>query len=411
MAGYDFLCGLKVLEVAQLGPSSLGGYLADMGADVIKIEGSDGDPVRHAGSPAVGAADGVGLLHLRWNRGKKSVGVNLDSEAGRRVFMRLVATCDVVIEGMRAGFLERLGLGFDALRASNRKLVCCSLSGLGSTGPYRTLGSHAPAFDAFGALSSTNLYALTTTARAAADWAPIGMHAMGLNAALGTLAAVIRARTTGEGAIVEVTGAESAAHWLPDGVDRALNAERLHPRPGFSHEDGRMIGWPRLHAYETSDGRRIFFQATKPKFWERFCGAVERPDLMLVHECVPHAASADEFIFRELVKLFLTRSASEWVQLFLAKSIPGGPANTIESLATDEHFLARDNVYEVAGPDGGALRLTATPVKTPKQRFAPELAPAQWQHTEQVLKDRLGLGNEELLGLLTQGAIYSSGPR
>ncbi|GFE82078.1 CoA transferase [Steroidobacter agaridevorans] len=398
MAGYDFLRGLRVLEVAQLGPSSLGGYLADMGAEVIKIEGADGDPVRHTGSPAIGAPDGVGLLHLRWNRGKKSVGVNLASEQGRHVFRRLAATCDVVIEGMRAGFLERLGLGFDTLRADNRKLVFCSLSGLGSTGPYRTLGSHAPAFDAFAALSSTNLYALTSAERANADWAPIGMNAMGLNAALGTLAAIIRARATGEGAMIEVTGAESAAHWLPDGVDRALNAGQSHERPGFAHEDGRMIGWPRLHAYETSDGRQIFFQATRPKFWERFCQAVERVDLL---------AATDELIFRELTTIFRTRAAGEWMALFLSKGIAGGPVNTVESLATDPHFLARDNVYEVRGSDGNVLRLATTPVKTSGQRFAPELAPEQWQHTQQVLAATLALDAEEMRGLLSQGAIYS----
>ncbi|MFC4313846.1 CaiB/BaiF CoA transferase family protein [Steroidobacter flavus] len=402
MAGYDFLRGLKVLEVAQLGPSSLGGYLADMGAEVIKIEGADGDPVRHTGSPAVSAPDGVGFLHLRWNRGKKSVGVNLDSEQGRVVFRRLAAKSDVVIEGMRAGYLERLGLGFETLRADNRKLVFCSLSGLGSTGPYHTLGSHAPAFDAFAALSATNLYALTSAQRAKADWAPIGMNAMGLNAALGTLAAVIRARATGEGASIEVTGAESAAHWLPDGVDRALNTGQLHQRPGFLHEDGKMIGWPRLHAYETSDGRQIFFQATRPKFWERFCRAVERTDLQTVD---------DELIFRELTAIFRTRRASEWMELFLSKGIAGGPVNTVESLATDPHFLARENVYEVRGPDGKPLRLAATPVKTPGQSFAPALAPGQWQHTQQVLTDVLGLGANEMRDLLDQGAIYSHAAR
>jgi crotonobetainyl-CoA:carnitine CoA-transferase CaiB-like acyl-CoA transferase len=98
------------------------------------------------------------------------------------------------------------------------------------------------------------------------------------------------------------------------------------------------------------------------------------------------------------------------MKLFLAKGIPGGPVNTLESLATDEHFLARDNVYEVSGLDGGALRLTTTAVKTPGQRFAPALAPKQWQHTEQVLRDA-GLGVDEMRSLLTQGAIYRDEPR
>ena len=141
---------------------------------------------------------------------------------------------------MRAGVLDRLGLGYDVLRARNPRLVFCSISGLGTWGPYHELGSHGPSFDAFGGLSSVNPYNLTADEQRALQSVPVGMHAMGLHAALGTLAAYIRAQRTGEGAVIEVAAADSAAHWRPDGVDTVLNADLVHERPGFKNSHGRM---------------------------------------------------------------------------------------------------------------------------------------------------------------------------
>jgi crotonobetainyl-CoA:carnitine CoA-transferase CaiB-like acyl-CoA transferase len=176
--------------------------------------------------------------------------------------------------------LDRLGLGYDVLRAKNPRLVFCSISGLGTWGPYHELGSHGPSFDAFGGLSSINPYNLTADEQRDLQSVPVGMHAMGLHAALGTLAAYIRARRTGEGAVIEVAAADSSAHWRPDGVDTVLNADLVHERPGFKNSHGRMAGWPRLQRYDTRDGRGVFFQALSPKFWVRFCEAVSRPDLL-----------------------------------------------------------------------------------------------------------------------------------
>ncbi|KWR87840.1 CaiB/BaiF CoA transferase family protein [Cupriavidus sp. IDO] len=406
MSGYDFLNGVRVLEVAHLGPSSLGGYLADMGAEVIKIEGVDGDPVRHSSSPAIGSPDGVSFLHLRWNRGKKSVGLSLKSPGGAELFRKLAAKSDVVIEGMRAGVLDRLGLGYEDLRAVAPHLVFCSLSGLGRDGPYHTLGSHGPSFDAFGALSSTNPHSLTAAERETSNFAPVGMHAMGLNAALGTLAAVLRAKRTGHGALIEVTGAESAAHWLPEGVNTVLNEGVLHERPGFYNSAGRMALWSRLCAYETRDGQKLFFQGMYEKFWQRFCALVDRHDLQARYESGKDPADVDEEIHGELAKIFLTRDFDDWMQCFLEHDIPGGPANSPRTLASDPHFLARHNTYEMEHPGIGTLTLTGTPVKTPGQPFAPSAAPAQWEHTDDVLGNLLGIGADEVERLRQANTVF-----
>lgn len=407
MSGYNFLEGVRVIEVAQLGPSSLGGYLADMGADVIKVEGRDGDPVRYSGTPAIGGPDGPGLLHLRWNRGKRSLGLNLKSDEGKALFLQLVEKADIVIEGMRAGVLERLGLGYAALREVNPRIVFCSISGLGSTGPYSELGSHGPSFDAFGGLSALNPYALSPQERKLTDWAPIGMHAMGLNAALGTLAALNRAQRSGQSAYIEVTGAESAAHWLPEGINSVLNAEQLHAREGFLNSREKMAGWPRLCAYATRDGKKVFFQGLFPKFWARFCDVLDRPDLAALYSQTPDSGEADERAYVELVNIFAARDFEEWMTIFVEHDIPGGPANSPQSLASDPHFLARENVYEVDQPGVGKLRLGSTPVKTSGQTFAPAPAPDKWQHSAEILRDLLELDEREIQRLGAADAVYT----
>lgn len=389
MSGYDFLKGVRVLEVAALGPSSLGGYLADMGADVVKVEDAVGDGVRYAGNPAMGSPNGESLLHLRWNRGKRSIQLDLKSDTGRATFLELTAKAEIVIEGMRAGILDRLGLGFEALKAVNPAIVFCSISGLGRYGPYAEMGSHGPSFDAFGALSSINPYALTRQERVNSAATPVGMHAMGLYAAIGTLSALTRARATGEGALVEVAAADCAAHWLPDVVDAALNPDQCFDRPGFLGGRGKQAHWPRLCRYECGDGRGIFFQALSPKFWDQFCAVVERPDLAALYADGRDVNEADEDVHGELVTLFATRPFAEWMDLFGQHDVPAGAANSRETLVTDPHFLARHNVYAVDLPGAGELRLSGTPIKTPDQDFAPALAPTAGRDQDAVMDDWL----------------------
>lgn len=389
MSGYDLLGTVRVLEVAAHGPSSLGGYLADMGADVVKIETGTGDGLRHQGTPAMGSSDGPSLLHLRWNRGKRSIVLDLKSAEGRDQFLALTAKADIVIEGMRAGVMDRLGLGYADLSAIRPALVFCSLSGMGSYGPYAEMGSHAPSFDTFAGLLDTNPYAMTAAEREAAHVNPIGMHAMGLYAAVGTLAALVKARASGIGARLEIAASDCAANWLPDAVDAQLNPEASFERTGFYGERRRQAGWARLWIYACADDHKLFLQAIMPKFWTRFCAAVERPDLAQAYASGEEVNAVDEHVHTELCRLFQTRSFAEWLDLCAQHDVPAGPAHTRGTMIEDPHFLARDNLYEAVLPDGTALRLTGTPIKVDGQRFAPSLAPQCDQHAEEILRDWL----------------------
>tara|TARA_R110000772_G_scaffold115174_1_gene219920 strand:- start:596 stop:1519 length:924 start_codon:yes stop_codon:yes gene_type:complete len=306
---------------------------------------------------------------------------------------------------MRAGILDRLGFDFESLKSINPKIVFCSVSGLGRYGPYAKMGSHGPSFDAFAALTSVNPYALTKEERIESGITPVGMHAMGLFAALGALSAVIRAKATGEGALIEVAAAECAAHWMPDIIDAELNKDICFDRPGFLGGNGKQANWSRLCRYECGDGRGMLFQALSPKFWDRFCKAVDRPDLGKIYDEDRDVNDIDEDVHEALCTLFLKRNFSDWMQLFAEHDVPAGPANSRETLVTDPHFLARDNVYDVDLPGTGTIHLTTTPVKTPDQKFSPTLAPEAGEMTESILKDWLDLDAGTIEKLRKQGAL------
>jgi crotonobetainyl-CoA:carnitine CoA-transferase CaiB-like acyl-CoA transferase len=404
MAGYDFLRGVTVIEAAWLGPDALGGFLADMGATVLKIEEpSHGDLVRHTGTCAVGHENGPGFMHLRWNRGKKSVALDLRTAKGIQIFKQLAQQADVVIDGMRGGTLARMGLGYDVLKAQNPKLVFCSLSGLGLTGPYAGQGSNAPSYDLFAGLTTPPPGAPISKYQGPQP-AHTGMVAMGLYAAVGVLAAIVRAQRTGAGGVIEVAAADTAAHWLPDVLEPILNKETSFQRPGWLDKGGRMAKWSRLDNYAARDGKLFYIQLYYEKFWLRFVDAVGRPDLQTLYDELP-AEDVDEALAAALTALFRTRTYEEWISLFSREQIPFMPVNTFEDLTRDPHFLARDNLYTVQDPNGVPLKLTSTPIKTPLQQFLPDLAPELGEDTEDVLREVLRLSSEEIKALQSEGVI------
>lgn len=370
---FDFLAGLLVLEVAHFGPDALGGRLADLGARVIKVEDAEGgDPVRRGGALAVGDENGYSYLHLRWNRGKESIVIDLASAAGRNEFLALTRQADVVIEGMRAGILERLGLGYDILTTANPSIVFCSVSGMGETGPYAALASHGPSFDSFAGLALPR--GDESTRHSGNEPPAIGMYAYGLEAAFAVVSAVLRARRTGEGAAIEVAAAESAAHWLPEAVDPLLNADLTETRPGFLDSSGRMRFWARLENYRCRDGKLVLLMAYTPKSWEEFLGTIGRPELAAIYEGNPNGTE-DHEVHGALCDVFASRTRAEWMELFRPANIAVMPVNSFADLIEDPHFNARPNVYEVELPDGRPLKLTSTAIRVRGQDFAAALAP------------------------------------
>lgn len=390
MTGYSLLSGVRVLEVAQLAPSSVGGHLADLGAEVIKVEsGPVGDGVRVGGAMAVGTSTGPAFMHLRWNRGKRSVHLDLRSEAGRQAFLDLARESDVVVEGTRSGYLEWLGIGPDVLAELKPELVFCAISGLGTDGPYRRLGSGGPVWDAYAGLRRVELPEADRppSVGMAGSTAPtIAMYAVGAYGAMAVLAALHDARRTGVGKRVEVAGVDVAASWIPDEGDVALNRDRVVLREGWL-PDERLPDWPRLEAYRTRDGEAMMFGAHVEKFWAGFCRAVGREDLLEVdlHTVDERSLERSEHVWRELRTVFAERTRAEWVRLFLEHDIAGGPVHTVDDLVVDPHFEARATTYTLDSERDGPIRLMASPVRVRGQEFAPAQAPDLGADTDEVL--------------------------
>ena len=392
---YTLLRGVRVVELALLAPDLLGMHLADLGADVIKIEQPPGgDYLREIGLRKLG---GLNPMHLRWNRGKKSVAIDLKRAAGQRLLHRLVAGADVFIDGLRPGAAARCAADYETLRVLNPALVYCSLSGAGTAGPYAALATHGVAYDAFAGLAPPLTHA--DGSPRIPSYTPVGMLAAPLYAAVAVCAALARARASGAGCHVEVAELDVAASWQAEHIDAALN--------GAGGDPPDMAAAVRYQYYRTADDRVILFQASERKFWRAFCAAVGRPELFEAKPGAPAGdhARGDEALRAALAAIFRTRTRAEWVRFFIEHDIPGGPVNATSELPEDPHFRARELLFEQDHPVAGRARLFGTPMKIAGERFAASPAPAPGEHTAEVLSTLLGLSPPEIQALRADGVV------
>jgi crotonobetainyl-CoA:carnitine CoA-transferase CaiB-like acyl-CoA transferase len=322
--------------------------LADLGADVIKVEApGTGDYIRQMAFPII---DGISLLHWHINRGKRSITIDLRTEAGVATYLELVRVSDVVIEAMRPGALARRGLTFERMAAVNPRLVFCTISGYGATGPYRDMPSHGIAYDAWAG-----------AARPAFDergqptipsYTTIGINAGPLYAALGILAGVLRARETGRGCQLEVAQSDAAAAFNWNGIEGNKAYERPEDEVTGNDGDGKGARRPvgddsmkeavRYQYYRSADGI-VLFMASERAFWKNFCEGVGRPDLFEQH---PGARVADHArgnlpLRRTLAEIFAGRTTAEWVDFGRRVNTPICPVNTVKTIMEDPHFRHR----------------------------------------------------------------------
>src|SRR2546423_2443210 len=206
MASRPPLAGVRIIESSMLGPGAITTHLADLGAEVIKVESPQGDYIREMTWPIV---EGVSLMHLHISRGKRSIVLDLRTEEGVAAYLDLVRGADAVVEAMRPGGLERRGLGYDRLREVNPRIVFVTVSGYGMTGPYRDMPSHGIAYDVWAGLVEPKVDDNGFVYMP--EHPSIGIHAGPLFGALGLLAGVVRARETGEGCQLEIAQSDAAA--------------------------------------------------------------------------------------------------------------------------------------------------------------------------------------------------------
>ncbi|MFO1281273.1 MAG: CaiB/BaiF CoA-transferase family protein [Burkholderiales bacterium] len=383
------LAGVRVLDLSRLLPGPVCTlHLADLGADVVKVEDTrDGDYARSLGAPP----GRVSAFFRMVNRNKRSVALDLKDARGREAFLTLARGADVIVESFRPGVVASLGIGYDDIRAVRPSIVYASLSGYGQTGPRAKAAGHDIDYLAYaGVLDQTGARGGPP---AIANLQIADLLGGALTTAVAILAAIVGARATGRGRHVDIAMADGAlAHNI-----FALHALEQWGATLPRGEDLLTGGVPCYGVYPTRDGRWLAVGALEPKFWRAVCEVVERPDL------VPGGlATGDEGarVRRELEGLFATRPLSEWLAAFAGVDACVAPVATLAEALDDPQFLARGMVVTAA--DGA--RSFAPPWAISAHPFSVERpAPAQGEHTREVLEEA-GLSGAAIGALLESGA-------
>lgn len=398
------LDGIRILDLTQLLPGPYGSQLlADMGAEVIKVEPPDGEPARMAQHWPGWA----GYVFSAVNDGKKSMTLDLKSDRGQAVFYDLVADADVVFEQFRPGVVDRLGVSYEHLSEYNEELIYCSLSGYGQEGPYADRAGHD--------LNYVSLGGLADMTRDAPDDSPtppgypVADMTAGVMAATSILGSLLSRELGGGGEYIDL--AMTDAVLSIGSVELAMADAGESPRPGETPIAG---GLPWYGIYETSDGRHVALAALEPRFWEAFCETIDRSDLVEYHMTMDEADR--EWLRAELADIFAGKSRAEWDDLLGdVDDAVYSPVNTPTEALEDPHVQARD----LLTPTGEGHRRVRFPARTdaapvdgepdPTSRSSsagerPSGCPALGEHTAAILAEA-DVPAEELEGLREDGIV------
>ena len=403
------LAGLRIIEVSALGPAAITMPLVDLGAEVIKVEPRAGDYIREMTWPIV---EGVSLMHLHINRGKRSIVLDLRTDEDVATFKELAAAADVVVEAGRPGGLALRGVGYEDLQLVNPTIVFCTISGYGMTGPYQNLPAHGVAFDTWAGIVTPQVNEEGFTYLP--EHASIGIHAGPLFGALGILAAVLRARETGAGSFLEIAQSDAAAamDWYRSETWRAYERPESEVTGNKADDYERrapgtagMIEGVRYQVYEAADGRHVLFMASEQSLWRNFCDAVDRNDLF---ERWPGSKYADHArgnteLRTELRDIFRTRTAAEWIDFGTEKNFPVAPVNSPKTIAEDPQF--RDRFHWFPTEALGCEQLPSPLRFVGEETVVPTKAPTVGQHTDEVLHDVLGWDDERIAASRARGGL------
>ena len=389
------LSDITVLDLTRLLPGPYGTQLlADLGADVVKIEDPDiGDYARFV-EPM--APSDQGAVFTAINRGKRSVTLDLKHERGTEVFYRLVEDADVVFEQFRPGVADRLSVGYDAVSEVNPDIVYCSLSGYGQSGPYRDRVGHDLNYSGFAGLVDMTRDSPEEAPRIPGY--PIGDMAGGVFSALSIVSALL-SQELGEsgGTYIDISILESVLSFSQAVVGPAMYGE--DPRPGETELTGKF---PCYDVYRTEDDRYVTIAALEPKFWERLCTELGREDLVEKHR-------ADDPVVRQAVReelqsVFETKTRREWEAALGEKEVMIGLVNTPREAVEDPHVTHRGIVEgDEDLPRIGFPADVGTGLDTDD-----DAVPGFGEHTEEVLA-RYGFSDEELAELRENEVITGTG--
>lgn len=387
------LRGVRIVELASYvtGPYA-SALLADMGADVVKVEErTQGDPFRGWGK------GGYSPTFRSVNRGKRSLAIDLRTDAGRDAVRALADRADVLIENYRPGVVDRLGLGYESVRARNPRIVYCSISGFGSSGPYRD----RPGYDTVGQAMSGLLGLLTDLESPKAMGISLSDHITGIFACTGILAALVGRGETGPGRRVETSLLQATTAFVAENAARYFDEGEVPSR-------ATRAQIAQAYAFVGGDGGAfVIHLSSPPKFWVGLTEAVGRTDLRDDPRFVDRAARVAHYdaLHAILEKIFETEPRRTWLDRLEASDVPAGPINRLDEVFADPGVQALDLVQTVVHPTAGPMRLVGAGV-TLEGHDGTTIAPPPLlgEHGEAILRE-LGYSDEAIAGLRASEVI------
>ena len=388
------LQGFRILDLSAVFPGSLcTQILADLGADVIKIEPPGaGEPGRSI--PPLVKTTGI-FFHMI-NRNKKSVTLDIRKPRGREILLRLAERADALVENTRPGNLAKIGLGYDDVARVNPRIVYCSITGFGQDGPYRDIPAHDINFLALSGI--LGLIGEKGRAPAVPDIQIAGAGAGGMNAALGIVSALLRRERTGRGQYIDAAILDGLTPYLTLSMCQYMHERKL-PRRGESLVSGGYAFW---NVYRTKDGRYISLGCWERKYWENFCRAVNREDLAAEQHAPP---PRQDRIIEEVQAIFMTKTRDEWVSALDPREICYAPVNTLEEALEHPQIRHRGLWFRGQHPVDGQIPQPGFPLKfsedQPGWRTPP---PALGEHTREILMEA-GISEKDFDELKAAGVI------
>ena len=392
---------LQNIRVLDLSRVLAGPYctmvLGDLGAEVIKVEPPEGDETRGWGPPFAG---GESAYYLCVNRNKRGMVVNLKTEDGRNILRELALKSDVLVENFRPGTLKKFGLDYETLHGLDPRLVFCSISGFGQTGPLRDMPGYDFMIQAMGGIMSI-------TGEPEGEPMKVGVAVAdlfaGQNAVIAILAALQARTITGEGQFIDIALFDSQLGWLANVASNFLISGRNPKRYGNAHAN--IVPY---QSFRAKDGWLVVAVGNDKQF-EAFCAVIEKLELASDARFMTNQARVKnrEALVFILKPVFLEKSVDEWLSL-IGDKFPCGPINNFEQVFAMPHVEEREMLVQMKHPTIGALPLVGSPLKmvgTPISYRLPP--PLMGEHTNSILKDLLGYSEEFTKGLVEKECVKS----